>query len=386
MNHLYRCSLPGWAVVQQQEYYSAMARRGLLIDKYGTWLTRFSKGTPSNLIYRLDAAHRRNSEPEEAQRQFYESCGWKFVCKADYFHLYCAPETAVELHTDPQWQTQTLVPVKKSLRSELLWTALEVIFWCLLAWFNFFVMRGFHDDLTAAETVALFFAQCGFVLPLLLLLLIILKVNHAAIALYGFSRYLRQIRSENVRSPSLKRFLILQHSMSAVYIGVFLALGMTLFCLMPRSVPLGQEPDGQYLLHLEQLEPDVTIFQGRSKLGVESGQTDVINIPIASLQLDNTQLSDGDGNSPWLFQHYLRLSGPLDPSLVTQAMSKYWSLGTLTPIEVSGLDYALIDDSRHGMVELCVCKGRRILFVQYLGYQASAQEVLNLAQQILTTA
>ena len=386
MKHTYRFSLPGWAVPQQQEYYTAMAKRGLFVEKRGTWLTRFSKGEPKDLIYRLDAAPGRNQEPEEEQRRFYESCGWRFICKADYFHLYCAHSDAGELHTDPQWQSQTLAPVKKSLRSELLWAAVEVIFWCLLAWFNFFITRGLHDELTMAEVAALTLAQCGFVLPCLIFLLIVLKLVRSIVALTGFSRYLRQIRGENIHPQPLKRFLRIQHGTSALYACIFLSLILSLFLLMPRSVPMEQAPENQHLLHLEQLEPDITFFQGTSQLGVESGQTDVINVPIASLQLDNTQLSDGSGNSPWIFQHYIHLSGPLDPGLVTQAMAKYWALGNPLAMDVPGLDYAFLDDSRAGMVELCICKDRRILFVQYLGHASDVQDVLRLAQQALTTS
>ena len=67
-------------------------------------------------------------------------------------------------------------------------------------------------------------------------------------------------------------------------------------------------------------------------------------------------------------------------------MAKYWALGNPLAMDVPGLDYAFLDDSRAGMVELCICKDRRILFVQYLGHASDVQDVLRLAQQALTTS
>ena len=102
--------------------------------------------------------------------------------------------------------------------------------------------------------------------------------------------------------------------------------------------------------------------------------------------MNRSSCASGSGNVPWIFQHYMHLAGPLDPGLVTQAMAKYGAWGNPLAVDVPGLDYAFLDDSRAGMVELCICKDRRILFVQYLGHASDVQDVLRLAQQALTTS
>ena len=56
MKRSYRLSLPGWAVPQREEYFEKMAARGLFVKKCGFYLTRFEKGEPCSVCYRLDAA------------------------------------------------------------------------------------------------------------------------------------------------------------------------------------------------------------------------------------------------------------------------------------------------------------------------------------------
>lgn len=387
MKHVYRFSLPGWAVPQQEEFYALMARRGLFVEKRGFLLTRFSKGDPAELLYRLDAAPSRGQPPEEERLQFYERCGWHFVCKADYFHLYCAEKGAGELHTDAAWQNETLLPVRKSLRDELIGAGVQVVFWLLLFFLNFWVNGGIRGDLTVSETTVLFLAQCGFVLPALLILLILLKLFTSALAMHGFTNYLRSVRGEKITRLSLRGFLFCEYGTAMFYAAVFLALICTLILLTPRTVPMGQEPSSQVLLRLEQLEPNATVLQGTGSIGQESGQTEVVDVPLASLQLHNLQLSDTNGNTPWLDQHYIQLSGPLDPVLVAQSMAKYLSLGDPLPVKEplpAGIDCAFLDDSRTDLIELCLASENRILHIQYLGSTSDAQTVMALASQALT--
>ncbi len=387
MKRSYRLSLPGWAVPQREEYFEKMAERGLFVKKCGFYLTRFEKGEPCSVCYRLDAAPGRNQPPEEEKRRFYASCGWEYVCDAGYFNLYRASR-AGELHTDPQWQQETLVPVRKSLRSQLVWNVVYALLWLGYAWLSHLSVQAFHGGLTFGENLSLLLAQIGFLTPALLGLMLAALLLDSGLAAAEFSGYIKALTGGKTRAKgSLQGFMARHYGLFAARVATTLAVIAALLLTIPQGAPTDQAPGAQHLLRLEQLEPGVTVLQGESNLGGKSDWVEYIDRPFSSLWLDSTQLSDENANIPWIYQRYLELKGPLDPATVAGALCKYYSLGVPQPVEQSrlpaGVDLALLDDSREHLLEGCAVFGNRVLYVQYFSHDAGADQLLEAMAQAL---
>lgn len=384
MKRVYKISLPTWAIAEREEYYAQMAARGLLVRRCGMFLTRFERGEPVQRIYRLDAAPQRSMEPPEEQRRLYEEGGWKFVCKSDWFNLYAAAPGTTELHTDPQWQSETLTPVRRSLRNDVIAKALYAVFWLV----TLFAGRlAFGRDMTIGDVFCVAFVQLGWILPMLLLFVLAMVASVTA-AFAHFSRYLRCLRTgRRPESRKLRRSILLRRAESAVTALLTAVLIVSFLSLLPRSAPLGSAPEDERLIRLEQLEPDVRPFTGTGLGGIEGGAVDFCASPLASFQLDCTQLSGPDGSIPSLFQHYIELRGPVGAEAAARAMAKSSFSYDAVSVEAdklpAGLDFALMNSEYDGVVELCAVHGRRILMVQYIGGSASVADVLALAAQVL---
>lgn len=384
MKRVYRISLPAWAVAEREEYYAQMAARGLFVRRCGTFLTRFERGEPAQRMYRLDAAAERGAEPPDEQRRLYEGGGWKFVCKSDWFNLYCAAPGTTELHTDPEWQSETLAPVRRSLRSDVIAKALYAVFWVALLFANGLM---FGRGMTIGDTVCLAFVQLGWILPMLLLYVLALVASVGA-AFAHFSHYVRCLRAgKKPGREKLRRGIALRRAEGALGVLLTALLIVSFLSLLPRSAPLGSAPEDERLIRLEQLEPDVQPFSGTGLGGVESGAVDFCASPLASFQLDCTQLSGPDGSVPSLFQHYVEVRVPVGAKAAAQAMAKSSFLYDAEPVEddklPDGVDFALMNSEYDGVVELCAVDGNRILTVQYIGGGTPAADVLALAAEAL---
>lgn len=385
MKRRYRWSLPAWAVAQREEYYAQMAARGLFVQRCGMFLTRFERGEPAERIYRLDAAEQRNSEPEPERLRLYESCGWQFVCKSDWFHLYSAAPGTTELHTDAEFQSETLAPVRRSLRSDVIGKSVYAVFWVFLLFVN---GMAFSRGMTLADSVCLAFVQLGWVLPLLLAF-VAAQVFFVAEAFLSFSRYVRRLRAgERPDRRALRRSIRRHRASGALAAALTIALIASFLSLIPHSTELDGAPGSEHLIRLEQLDPDAEPFTGTGLGGIESGTVDVCATPLASFQLDCTQLSGPDGATPSLFQHYIEVRVPVDARAAAQAMARRSFLYDAAPVAEQdlpeGVEFALVNSRMEETVELCAVRGNRILIVQYIGGSVPAADVLAFAAEALS--
>lgn len=267
----YRFSLPTWAVTQREDYYERMAARGLFVRRCGGIVTSFERGEPQRRLYRLDASQERNTEPPEEQRRLYESCGWTFVCKSDWFNLYTAQPGTEELHTDGEWQSETLRPMRRSLRNDLIAKALYAVFCVVL-----FLVSSlpFSRGMTLWESVQLTTAALGWLAPITLGY-ILLQVGSLAFSFAAFSGYVRRLRAGRPRAAVSGRAFVACH-MGLNALGVVLLLGVFVLWLaaIPRTVPLEQASGKEHIVRLEQLDPDAELFVGTGNGGIESGTVD----------------------------------------------------------------------------------------------------------------
>ncbi|MGI5928631.1 DUF2812 domain-containing protein [Pseudoflavonifractor sp.] len=385
MKRVYRISLPVWAVAEREEYYARMAARGLFVRRCGAVLTRFERGEPARRLYRLDAALRRGAEPPDEQRRLYEDSGWEFVCKSDWFNLYAAAPGTTELHTDPEWQSETLAPVRRSLRNDVIAKAVYAVFWVALLFANRLM---FSRGMTLGDTVCIAFVQLGWILPILLLFVLALVASVAA-AFVHFSQYVRCLRAgKRPEGERLRRGILLRRAETAATALLTATLIVSFLSLLPRSAPLGSAPGDGHLLRLEQIEPGNELFSGTGMGGVESGAVDFCASPLASFQLDCTQLNGPDGGFPALFQHYVEVRVPVGTKAAAQAMAKRIFLYDAVPIEENelpeGVDFALVNAEMEQTVELCAVSGNRILTVEYIGGGTAAADILELMAEALS--
>ena len=384
MKRSYRLSLPAWAVTQREDYYEKMAARGLFVRRCGGIVTSFERGEPQRRLYRLDASQERNTEPPEEQRRLYESCGWNFVCKSDWFNLYTAQPGTEELHTDGEWQSETLRPMRRSLRNDLIAKVLYAVFCVVL-----FLVSSlpFSRGMTLWESVQLTTAALGWLTPITLGY-ILLQVGSLAFSFAAFSGYVRRLRAGRPRAAVSGRAFVACH-MGLNALGVVLLLGVFALWLtaIPRTVPLEQAPGKEHIVRLEQLDPDAELFVGTGNGGIESGTADCCDVPLTSFTLDSRQLSAPDGVSPSLFQHYIEVLFSVDMQAAARGMAKKSFLYEAVSVDAAqlpdGIDFAFMNTEYEGVVELCAVSGNRMLALTYIGGRADAESVIQYAAQAL---
>ena len=72
-----------FAIGETEQFYSEMAAKGWFLEKRGAWFSRFRRGEPAAMRYRVELADLRFLDPyyglPEEQISVYEECGWKYV-------------------------------------------------------------------------------------------------------------------------------------------------------------------------------------------------------------------------------------------------------------------------------------------------------------------
>ena len=137
MNRRYRRHYDDYAIGENEKLYSDMAARGWLLEKRGSYFSRFVRGEPADMRYRIEVSAPRFLEetalPEE-QVAVYEDCGWEYVTSCGLIHVFASPagSDAPEFYADPAQQAATL----KALRRNYVWAWVPVT---LMLLFNFFL-------------------------------------------------------------------------------------------------------------------------------------------------------------------------------------------------------------------------------------------------------
>ncbi len=151
MNRIYRLHPREYALGETEAFYARMARKGLLLEKRGAYLSRFRKGTPENRKYRIELASPSLLDGEtglpEEQIQLYGECGWEYITSCGLIHVFSAAENspAPEIYSDPSQQAPTL----KALRREYMLSWLPLLFLLLLQLLFSAALSGGENLLTA---------------------------------------------------------------------------------------------------------------------------------------------------------------------------------------------------------------------------------------------
>lgn len=108
-----------YAIGRNESWFSAMAKKGLQLRKFGRIFVYFEKGEPKETKYRIDYL---KGAPSQEQLDVYHDCGWDFVAKNGDFYVFSADEKSCssELHTDAIEQGFSLSELDKRLRNNLI--------------------------------------------------------------------------------------------------------------------------------------------------------------------------------------------------------------------------------------------------------------------------
>ncbi len=108
-----------YAIGRNESWFSAMAKKGLHLRKFGRIFVHFAKGEAKETKYRIDYL---KGAPSQEQLDVYHDCGWDFVANNGDFYIFSADEKSCssELHTDAIEQGFSLSELDKRLRTNLI--------------------------------------------------------------------------------------------------------------------------------------------------------------------------------------------------------------------------------------------------------------------------
>ena len=114
-----------FSLVETEEFYERKAKKGLILEKRGHYLSRFRKDEPKNLSYRVEIVDDKRLEdgkiPEE-QISVYEECGWTHVCGKRQIQIFSADKNTdpLEFYTQPEDQIESVKILRKGFLKEFL--------------------------------------------------------------------------------------------------------------------------------------------------------------------------------------------------------------------------------------------------------------------------
>lgn len=166
MNKRYKllpCSI--WNIGLIETWLSKMAAKGLFIENFGRYFTKFIKGEPSTTHYRIDVIPAENDDELKDIINKYEVCGWKYVNTYMNFHIFSSPHefNTSEVYNITEEQADLLKPqYKKKIKDIILGLIILVIFLMLPSFFKKFDLYTFLLELNLLDIFAFITLTIGF--------------------------------------------------------------------------------------------------------------------------------------------------------------------------------------------------------------------------------
>lgn len=117
-----------WEIEELEAWFSDMARQGWKLIELGKMFAVFEQCEPQQLKFRCDIFKLNLSGQDRID--FYEQAGWKYVDSRHYVHVFREkePNSALEIHTDPEEHAETMALLKNSIFIRGLATVILSIF------------------------------------------------------------------------------------------------------------------------------------------------------------------------------------------------------------------------------------------------------------------
>lgn len=166
MNNRYKL-LPTsiWNIGVIETWLSKMAAKGLFIENFGRYFSKFNKGEPKTVHYRLDVIPAENDAELDEKINKYKSCGWKYVNTYMNFHIFSSPHefNSNEVYSITETQADLLRPqYKKKLKDILIYL---LIFFVLAILPRFFIKIDLYTyllKLNVLDVLAFFLLSIAF--------------------------------------------------------------------------------------------------------------------------------------------------------------------------------------------------------------------------------
>lgn len=166
MNKRYKllpCSI--WNIGLIETWLSKMAAKGLFIENFGRYFTKFIKGEPSTTHYRIDVIPAENDHELNDKINKYEVCGWKYVNTYMNFHIFSSPHefNTSEVYNITEDQADLLKPqYKKKIKDIIISLIILVIFLMLPSFFKKFNFYTYLLELNLLDILAFLTLITGF--------------------------------------------------------------------------------------------------------------------------------------------------------------------------------------------------------------------------------
>ena len=351
MKRKYRFHPEEYEIGETEQFYESMAAKGWLLERRGTWLSRFRKAAPQRRRYRVEVASGSEGSLPEDQVALYQESGWELAAQCGVFAVFSAPECCAvpELYTDAAsqapmlhtlWRRYTVGALAETVAAAAL----------LLAWVAFS-----RNNPLAEFLYAFFFAPSALLSVLLFFVWSVFSQCAGAVACRRLYRSLR-------RGIPLSHQKQARHPARAVRraLGGVLCLSLLLTVGQLASTherPLPQQADGPYLL-LEDL--GFTGVRGVDFLGNES-ELETGRSALLSYWHAYEFQEDGSGGI-WMYQDCYELPNGSAARLFARVLMARSLLhggeSGFSSCEIPGLDLAYDSPLEHLAV-----KGNRVILI-----------------------
>lgn len=386
MKRRYRRHFDDYAIGENEKLYSDMAARGWFLEKRGAYFSRFGRGEPADMRYRIEVSAPRFLEetdlPEE-QVAVYEDCGWAYVTSCGMIHVFASPagSDAPEFYADPAQQAATL----RALRRGYIWAWVPVV---LMLLFNFFLaaaMSGGTGKLLSRWGAEF---RLGWVAATALFLfagaLVVWAFYLFAHAAWRMGRLYRRMKKGIPLDHSPRGRMLPHRIVSGVLLGITAVFGLlTLWQWVSRDTrDLPETADGPYVLF-----SDLGIEGERSALFYDD-RTSKITLERSLLAAHYdvfecvAQGGDGEGEA-WMYQDVYRLGPRVDREMFVRSLMEgstfARSRSSYREVTVEGLERAWVS----GGLECIAVKGDLAAYVTVLGSGQETEETLLAALRAL---
>lgn len=142
-------------IQEYEEYFSEMSKRGLHLQKIGTFFAYFRKGEPQFLNYRIDIV---KQNEKETVIEKHKQEGWNFVGGRDKFLIFCSQKGSnlKELYENPEKQRLALSAAKDELLGGKLINIILILLTIAIIYGKINLAGGFYLSLTSISSVLMF--------------------------------------------------------------------------------------------------------------------------------------------------------------------------------------------------------------------------------------
>lgn len=125
-----------WRIGEHESWFEDMALQGLHLKHIGMYFTKFIKGEPKEMRYRIDVL--RDDDITAEQKESYSKRGWDYVTSYNEFHVFSSPAyiNAPEFYMDPDEQSHTLEKLNKKFKSSALGSIIWIVIFIGMTYYN----------------------------------------------------------------------------------------------------------------------------------------------------------------------------------------------------------------------------------------------------------